>query len=148
SVAYLGKVRRTSWDFRKTSAQIGCAAYFLGKEKIFGFRLPENGERMVLYDNPMGSLNNVIDNQIFNISSDESYASSVKMYLNDEEDDGDSMAIPQTLSEEIRTKIDNTRKDHREEDKAMFMSVNKVIKLMLSIATNMSSVVENEIGKE
>nr|GEW61696.1 hypothetical protein [Tanacetum cinerariifolium] len=39
----LGKVRHTSWDSRKTGAQIGCAAYFLGKEQIFGFRLPENG---------------------------------------------------------------------------------------------------------
>nr|GEV67954.1 hypothetical protein [Tanacetum cinerariifolium] len=45
SAAYLGKVRRTSWVFRKTGAQTGCAAYFLEK-MIFGFRLPENGPRI------------------------------------------------------------------------------------------------------
>ncbi|GKC19147.1 hypothetical protein Tco_1021297, partial [Tanacetum coccineum] len=31
------------------------------------------------------------------------------MYLNDEEDDGDNMIIPQTPSKEIRTRIDNNK---------------------------------------
>ncbi|GKA79354.1 hypothetical protein Tco_0785950 [Tanacetum coccineum] len=70
------------------------------------------GERMVLSENPMGSLDNVLDNQIFKTSSNDSHGSSVEMYLNDEEDDGDSIVIPQTPSEETRTRIDNTRCPH------------------------------------
>ncbi|GJV68398.1 hypothetical protein Tco_1483907 [Tanacetum coccineum] len=66
-------------------------------------------ERMVLLDNPMGSLDNVLDNQIFDTSSNDSYPSNEEIYFNEEEDDCDNMIISQTLSEEIRTKIDNTR---------------------------------------
>ncbi|GJV35331.1 hypothetical protein Tco_1407808 [Tanacetum coccineum] len=64
---------------------------------------------MVLPDNQMGSPYNVLDNQIFETSSNDSHPSNVEMYLNDEEDDGDNMVIPQTPSEEIRTMIDNTK---------------------------------------
>ncbi|GKF11216.1 hypothetical protein Tco_0049142, partial [Tanacetum coccineum] len=42
----------------------------------------------------------------------------------------------------------NSIKDLREENKDMFSSINEAIKLMLAIATNMSCVVENDIGKE
>ncbi|GKA36661.1 hypothetical protein Tco_0723226, partial [Tanacetum coccineum] len=66
-------------------------------------------ERMVPLDNPLGCPDNVLDNQIFNTPSDDSHPSNVEMYLNDEEDDGDNMIIPQTTSEEIRTRIDNTK---------------------------------------
>ncbi|GJQ93341.1 hypothetical protein Tco_0004480 [Tanacetum coccineum] len=64
---------------------------------------------MVLPDNPMGSPDNVLDNQIFETSSNDSHLSNVEMYLNDEEDDGDSIVILQTPSEEIKTRINNTR---------------------------------------
>nr|GFB27316.1 hypothetical protein [Tanacetum cinerariifolium] len=66
-------------------------------------------ERMVLPDNPIGYPDNVLDNQIFETSNNESYPSNVEMYLNDKGDASDSMVIPQTPSEEIRTRIDNTR---------------------------------------
>ncbi|GJY22833.1 hypothetical protein Tco_0396491 [Tanacetum coccineum] len=99
---------------------------------------------MVLPDNSIGSPNNVLNNQIFETLSNDSHASSVEMYLNDEEDDGDSMVIPQTPSEDIRIKIDNTR----DENRVMFMSINEAIKLMLAVATSMSRIVENDIGKE
>ncbi|GKE46582.1 hypothetical protein Tco_1477840 [Tanacetum coccineum] len=42
----------------------------------------------------------------------------------------------------------NSIKDLREENRDMLSSINKAIKLMLAIATNMSRVVENDIGKE
>nr|GEX38331.1 hypothetical protein [Tanacetum cinerariifolium] len=64
---------------------------------------------MVPLDNPLGSLNNVLDNQILDIASDDLNPSNVEMYLNDEEDNGDDMIIPQTPSEEIRTRIDDTK---------------------------------------
>ncbi|GKB10444.1 hypothetical protein Tco_0844367, partial [Tanacetum coccineum] len=35
SAAYLGKVQRTSWVFRKTGAQTRCAAYFLEKNDFW-----------------------------------------------------------------------------------------------------------------
>ncbi|GKA58835.1 hypothetical protein Tco_0758148 [Tanacetum coccineum] len=71
---------------------------------------------MVLPDNPMGSLDNVLDNQIFETSSNDSHLSNVEMYLNDEEDDGDSMVIPKTPSEKTRIRIDNNScsQEHRE----------------------------------
>ncbi|GKB34465.1 hypothetical protein Tco_0879407 [Tanacetum coccineum] len=138
---------------------------------------------MALLDNPIGSLENVLNNQIFEISSDDSHALSIEMYLLNEEDDGDNVVIPQTPNEEIRTSIDNTRcpipllkevgeeqiwekiwnplsqnhiergysiccenivdminsiKDYKEENRAMFTSINEAIKLMLVVATNMS----------
>nr|GEW35890.1 ribonuclease H-like domain-containing protein [Tanacetum cinerariifolium] len=80
---------------------------------VFGSNLKgkviSGGERMALPNNPIGSLKNMLNNQIFKISSDDSHASSVEMYLLDEEDDCDSLVIPQTPNEEIRTRIDNTR---------------------------------------
>ncbi|GJR46765.1 hypothetical protein Tco_1314868 [Tanacetum coccineum] len=129
--------------------------------------------------------------------SDEGYPKGVKearghpieQVIEEEGDDDDNMIIPQTPSEEIRTRIDNTKfppsllkeieedeiwkniknplspnhiergysiycenkidtinsiKDHREENRAMFMSINDAIKLLISVATNMSCVVENE----
>nr|GEV67332.1 hypothetical protein [Tanacetum cinerariifolium] len=66
-------------------------------------------ERMMPPDNPLGSLNNVLDNQIFNTASEGSHPSNMDMYLNDKEDDGDNMIISPTPSEEIRTRIDNTK---------------------------------------
>ncbi|GJV28749.1 hypothetical protein Tco_1385197 [Tanacetum coccineum] len=42
----------------------------------------------------------------------------------------------------------NSIKDLREENRDMFSSINEAIKLMLAVATNMSCVVENNIGKE
>ncbi|GJV77364.1 zinc knuckle CX2CX4HX4C containing protein [Tanacetum coccineum] len=66
-----------------------------------------DGERMVLLDNLLGYPDNVLDNQIFDTASDDSHPSNVEIYLNDEEDDGDNMIIPQTPSEEIRTRIDD-----------------------------------------
>ncbi|GJX95762.1 hypothetical protein Tco_0351560 [Tanacetum coccineum] len=67
------------------------------------------GERMVLLNSPTGSSDNVLDNQIFDTSSNESHPSNVDLYLNDEEDDDDNIIIPQTPSEEIMTRIDDTR---------------------------------------
>nr|GEW55291.1 hypothetical protein [Tanacetum cinerariifolium] len=64
---------------------------------------------MVPPDNPLGSLDNVLDNQIFDTTSDDSHPTNVEIYLNDKEDDGDTMIIPQTPSEKIRTRIDNTK---------------------------------------
>ncbi|GJS52593.1 retrovirus-related pol polyprotein from transposon TNT 1-94 [Tanacetum coccineum] len=66
-------------------------------------------KKSVLPDNPMSSPDNVLDNQIFDTLSTDSHPSNVEMYVIDEEDDGDNMIIPQTLSEEIKTRIDNTR---------------------------------------
>ncbi|GJU93147.1 hypothetical protein Tco_1317903 [Tanacetum coccineum] len=129
---------------------------------------------MVLLENPNGSLDNVLDNQILEISSDDSPASSMEMYLLNEEDDGDNVVVPPILSEEIRNRIDNImcpppllqeigqdqiwKKDkgtlkpktyyEREENREMFKSINEVIKLMLAVATNMSCLVENDKGKE
>ncbi|GKA19063.1 hypothetical protein Tco_0698978 [Tanacetum coccineum] len=64
---------------------------------------------MVLLDNPLGSPDNVLNNQIFDTLSNDSLTSNVEMYFNDEEDNGDDMIIPQTPNEEIRTRIDNTK---------------------------------------
>nr|GEX30968.1 hypothetical protein [Tanacetum cinerariifolium] len=61
---------------------------------------------MVLSHNQIGSPNSVLDCKMLDNSSNDSHEES---YLNDEEDDNDSMVVPQTPSEEIRTRIDNTR---------------------------------------
>nr|GEY42962.1 hypothetical protein [Tanacetum cinerariifolium] len=79
-----------------------------GTGKGFVYRNKYN-ERMVYLDNPLRSSDNVLNNQIFDTTSDDSYQSNVEMYLNDEEDDGDNLIIPQTLSKEIMTRIDNTK---------------------------------------
>ncbi|GJV45386.1 hypothetical protein Tco_1429922 [Tanacetum coccineum] len=57
----------------------------------------------------MPSLNNVLENQIFKISSDDSYYSNLEVYNLEEQDDGDNLVVPQTPSGEIRNTIDNTR---------------------------------------
>ncbi|GJU27073.1 hypothetical protein Tco_1165694 [Tanacetum coccineum] len=129
--------------------------------------------------------------------SDEGYPKSIKEArchpIEQVINNGDSMVVPQTPSEEIRTRIDNTRvppllirgirenkiwdkirnplspncikrgysiccentieminsiKDLREENRDMFSSINEAVKLMLVVATNMSCVIENDIGKE
>ncbi|GJR37378.1 hypothetical protein Tco_1213062 [Tanacetum coccineum] len=42
----------------------------------------------------------------------------------------------------------NSIKDLREENRDMFSSINEAIKLILAVATNMSCVIKNDIGKE
>ncbi|GKC07877.1 hypothetical protein Tco_0999487 [Tanacetum coccineum] len=42
----------------------------------------------------------------------------------------------------------NSIKDLKEENRDMLSSINKAIKLMLAIATNMSCVIENDAGKK
>ncbi|GJS55625.1 hypothetical protein Tco_0628987 [Tanacetum coccineum] len=64
------------------------------------------GKIMMLLDNQSGSPNSVLDSKMLENSRNDSHE---ELYLNDEEDDGDSIVVPQTPSEEIRTKIDNTR---------------------------------------
>ncbi|GJS55622.1 hypothetical protein Tco_0628984 [Tanacetum coccineum] len=61
---------------------------------------------MMLPENQSGSPNSVLDSKMLENSSNDSHE---ELYLNDEEDDGDSIVVPQTPSKEIRTKIDNTR---------------------------------------
>ncbi|GJV05174.1 hypothetical protein Tco_1338743 [Tanacetum coccineum] len=145
---------------------------------------------MVFLDNQIGSPNSVLDSKMLDNSSNDSHE---ELYLNDEEDDSDSMVIPQTPSKEIRTRINNTRippplirgiredkiydkirnplspndiergyyiccektikminliKDLREENRDMFSSINEAIKFMLAVATSMSCVIKNDIGKE
>nr|GEV68621.1 retrotransposon protein [Tanacetum cinerariifolium] len=74
------------------------------KGKVIG-----GGEITVLPGNLLGPPDNVLANQIFDTASDDSHPSNVEMYLSDYEDDDDNMIIPQTPSEEIRTRIDNTK---------------------------------------
>ncbi|GKD28561.1 hypothetical protein Tco_1239339 [Tanacetum coccineum] len=144
---------------------------------------------MVLPDNQGSSPKSVFDDKAFEDSSNESDFD-VDLYLNDEED---NVVVPQTPSEEVRTRIYNTRippslirgiweekiwdkignplspnhnehgysifceniihminsiKDLREKNSDMFSSINEAIKLMLAVTTNMSCVVENDVGKE
>ncbi|GJR59769.1 hypothetical protein Tco_1501931 [Tanacetum coccineum] len=73
------------------------------------FNLISVGERIVPPSNPLGTPDNVLDNRIIDTASNDSHPSNAEMYLNDEEDDGDTMIIPRTPSEEIRTRIDNTK---------------------------------------
>nr|GEU55783.1 hypothetical protein [Tanacetum cinerariifolium] len=61
---------------------------------------------MVLPDNQSGTPNSVLDSKMLENSSNDSHE---LLYLNDKEDDGDSMVVPQNSSEEIRTKVDNIR---------------------------------------
>ncbi|GJS98572.1 hypothetical protein Tco_0819742 [Tanacetum coccineum] len=147
---------------------------------------------MVLPDNQVGSPKSVLDDKALEDSSNDADFN-LDLYLNDEEDNGNNVVVPQTPSEEVRTRIYNTVippsvirgvredriwdkigtrlnpnhtergysicceniinminsiKDLREENRDMFSSINKEIKLMLVIATNMSCVIENDIGKE
>nr|GFC02877.1 reverse transcriptase domain-containing protein [Tanacetum cinerariifolium] len=48
---------------------------------------------MVLPENPLGSSDNVLNNQIFDTLSNDSLTSNVEMYFNDEDDDGDTMIV-------------------------------------------------------
>nr|GEX71327.1 hypothetical protein [Tanacetum cinerariifolium] len=77
--------------------------------QAYGNLYAMTGERMVLPDNPLGSPNNVLNNQIFDTLRNDSFSSNVEMYFNDEEDNGVDKIIPQSPSKEIRTKIDNTK---------------------------------------
>ncbi|GJT82850.1 hypothetical protein Tco_1057192 [Tanacetum coccineum] len=61
--------------------------------------------RMVLPDNQGSSPKSVFDDKAFEDSSNESDFD-VNLYLNDEED---NVVVPQTPSEEVRTRIYNTR---------------------------------------
>nr|GEW64812.1 retrotransposon protein [Tanacetum cinerariifolium] len=54
------------------------------------------GEIMVLPDNPLGSPDNVLNNQIFDTLRNDSFSSNVEMSFNDEEDNGVDMIIPQS----------------------------------------------------
>nr|GEX49082.1 hypothetical protein [Tanacetum cinerariifolium] len=53
----------------------------------------------------------VLENKKIEISSDDPHASSVEMYLLDEEDDGDNVVVPETPSEEIINKFNDTSVD-------------------------------------
>nr|GEU52863.1 hypothetical protein CTI12_AA142300, chloroplastic [Tanacetum cinerariifolium] len=147
---------------------------------------------MVLPKNQVSSQNSMLDDKAFeSLSNDSDF--DADLYLNDEEDNGKNVVIPQTPSEEIRTRIYNIMippplirgiredkiwdkirnlvslnhiergysiccentintinsiKDLKEENMDMLSSINKAIKLMLAVATNMSCVVENKTGKE
>ncbi|GJZ47940.1 hypothetical protein Tco_0601772 [Tanacetum coccineum] len=117
---------------------------------------------MVLPDNQIGSPNSVLDEKMFENSSNDS--------------DFNVELIPPSLirgikEDKIWDKIGNplrpnhiergysiycentinminSIKDLREENRDMFSSINVAIKLILSVATNMSYVVENDIKKE
>ncbi|GJV49503.1 hypothetical protein Tco_1439715 [Tanacetum coccineum] len=140
-------------------------------------------------DNQVGSPNSVLDNEIFEISSNESDFD-VNAHPNDEEVNSDNVVIPQSPNKEVITRIYNTRippylirevrigdkignplspnhiehgyliycentintinsfKDLSEENMNMLSSINEAIKLMLTITTNISYVIENIIEKQ
>ncbi|GJV09861.1 hypothetical protein Tco_1351402 [Tanacetum coccineum] len=147
---------------------------------------------MMLSDNQGSSPKSVLDDKALEDSSNDTNFN-VDLYLNNEEDNGDDVVVPQTLSEKVRTRIYNIRippylirgigedriwdkignpvslnhtkrgysicckntinminsiKDLREYNRDMFSSINEEIKLMLVVATNMSCVIENDVGKE
>ncbi|GKB26482.1 hypothetical protein Tco_0865883 [Tanacetum coccineum] len=149
-------------------------------------------QHLELLDNQVSSLKSVLDDKVLEDSSSESDFDA-DLYLNNEEDNVNDVVIPQTPSEEVRTRICNTEnhlslirgtsedriwdkignplspnhieqgysiccentinminsiKDLREENRDIFSFINEAIKLMLTITTNMSYVVENIIGKE
>ncbi|GJR44305.1 hypothetical protein Tco_1312408 [Tanacetum coccineum] len=95
----------------------------------------------------------MLDNQSL-LLSDESHASNVGMYLLDEDDDGDNVrlffkTVVRNLEIELIT-LDMIKsiKDHREENREMFKSINEAIQLMLVIATNIRYLVKNDKDKE
>ncbi|GKD68622.1 hypothetical protein Tco_1322712, partial [Tanacetum coccineum] len=133
---------------------------------------------MVLLDNQVGSPNSVLDNEMFDISSDE-FDIDVIALSNDEEVNSDNVVIRQSPNEEVITRIYNTRipppslirevgiwdkignslslnhiehgysiKDLSEENKNMISSINEEIKLILAITTNMSRVIEDIIEQQ
>ncbi|GJY72075.1 hypothetical protein Tco_0475778 [Tanacetum coccineum] len=63
---------------------------------------------MVLPDNQGISPKIVLDDKAFEDASNNSDFD-IDLYLNDEEDNGDNMVVPQTPKEEVRTRIYNTR---------------------------------------
>ncbi|GKA16974.1 hypothetical protein Tco_0696811 [Tanacetum coccineum] len=63
---------------------------------------------MVLSDNQGSSPKSVLDDKMFEDSSNDSDFD-VDLYLNDEVDNGDNVVVPQTPNEEVRTRIYNTR---------------------------------------
>ncbi|GJV06357.1 hypothetical protein Tco_1344013 [Tanacetum coccineum] len=63
---------------------------------------------VVLPNNQIGSPNNVLDDKMFENSSNDSDFN-MELYLNDEEDNNDNVVVPQTPSEEMRTWIYNIR---------------------------------------
>nr|GEV64992.1 integrase, catalytic region, zinc finger, CCHC-type, peptidase aspartic, catalytic [Tanacetum cinerariifolium] len=83
------------------------------------------------------SLKEAIDHPIEQAFEDSSSDSDfdVDLYLNDEEENRDNVVVSKTPN-------------LKEENRDMFSSINEAIKLMLAVATNMSCVVENDIGKE
>nr|GEV93366.1 hypothetical protein [Tanacetum cinerariifolium] len=62
---------------------------------------------MVLPDNQGSSPKSVLNDKVFEDSNNDSDFD-VDFYLNDKEDNGDNVVVPQTPSEEVRTKIYNT----------------------------------------
>ncbi|GJW15464.1 hypothetical protein Tco_0019597 [Tanacetum coccineum] len=63
---------------------------------------------MVLSDNQGISPKSVLDDKAFeDLSNNLDF--DIDLYLNNEEDNGDNMVIPQTPKEEVRTRIYNTR---------------------------------------
>ncbi|GKC27199.1 hypothetical protein Tco_1034493 [Tanacetum coccineum] len=147
---------------------------------------------MVLPNNQVSSSKSMLDDKAIEDSSSDSNFDK-DLYHNNEKDIVNDVIIPQTPSEEVRTRIYNTRippslikligedriwdkignplspnhinggysfcceniinivnsiKDLREDNKDVLSSINDTIKLMLSITTNMSYVVKNDIGKE
>ncbi|GJS35290.1 hypothetical protein Tco_0533672 [Tanacetum coccineum] len=132
---------------------------------------------MVLLDNQVGSPNGVLNNEMFDISSNESDLDEIAL-PNDEEVNSDNGVIPQSPNEDVITIIYNTGippfrirevrmwdkignpqspnhiehgysiKDLSEENRIMISSINEAIKLMLAITTNMSRVIKNIIEKQ
>ncbi|GKA79960.1 hypothetical protein Tco_0786556 [Tanacetum coccineum] len=132
---------------------------------------------MVLSNNQVSSPNSMLNNEMFDISSNESDLD-VITHPNDEEVNNDNVVIPQSPNEEVITRIYNTRippfqirevrmwdkignplstnhiehgysiKDLSEENRNILSSINEAIKLMLAITTNMSHVIENIIEKQ
>nr|GEW08534.1 hypothetical protein [Tanacetum cinerariifolium] len=89
---------------------------------------------MMLSDNQGSSPKNVLDDKAFEDSGNDSDFD-VDLYFNDEEDNDDNVVVPQTPN-------------LREENRDMFSSINEAIKLMLVVATKMSCVIKNDVGKE
>ncbi|GJY39376.1 hypothetical protein Tco_0425740 [Tanacetum coccineum] len=74
---------------------------------------------MVLSDNQIGSPDSVLDDKMFENSSNDSDFN-VELYLNDEEHNDDNVVVPQTLN-------------LREENRYMFSSINDAIILQVPL---------------
>ncbi|GJV75786.1 hypothetical protein Tco_1507370 [Tanacetum coccineum] len=72
-------------------------------EQVIG-ELNKRTLRMMLPDNQGNSTKSVVDNKAFEDSN-----FNVELYLNDEEDNGDNVVVPQTPSVEVRTRIYNIK---------------------------------------